>query len=158
MKNVQKISTPTTSTGRTKKKNDKDYKKLFLYFPNFSNNKLLYIVILLLPFAKCFISVNKYLIRIAKTWQYSYFLTSKPSLLYLNLNKKPAVYRKHFRKIALLHLKIVSELRKNLRSFSHHINFIVFGTVWSKINLLSYSATFFFTDIYRIVNFERICL
>ena len=41
------------------------------------------------------------------------FLTPKPLLLLLNSNKKPAVYRKHFRKIALLYLKIVGELRKN---------------------------------------------
>ena len=40
------------------------------------------------------------------------FLTSKPSLILLNLNT-PAVYRKHFRKIALFHLKIAIELRKN---------------------------------------------
>ena len=64
---IQKISTPTTSTGTTNKINDDDYKKLFLNLPNFRNNKLLYIVTLLLPFAKCFISVNKYLIRTAKT-------------------------------------------------------------------------------------------
>ena len=36
---------------------------------NFSNNKLLYIVILLLPFVKCFISVNECIIRKSKTWQ-----------------------------------------------------------------------------------------
>ena len=57
------------------------------------------------------------------------FLTSKPSLLNLNLNQIPAVYRKHFRKIALLHLKIVSGLRKNLSSFFHQIKLIVFETV-----------------------------
>ena len=44
-----------------------------LHLPNFSKNKLLYVVISLLPFAKCFISVNKCLVRKAKTWQYSYF-------------------------------------------------------------------------------------
>ena len=44
-----------------------------LHLANFSNNKLLYIVVLLLPFAKCFISANECLIRKAKTWQYSYF-------------------------------------------------------------------------------------
>ena len=44
-----------------------------LHLPNFSNNKLLYIVILFLPFAKYFISVNECFIRKAKTWQYSWF-------------------------------------------------------------------------------------
>ena len=57
------------------------------------------------------------------------FLTSKPLLLLLNLNKKPAVYRKHSRKVALLYLKILSELRKSLGSFFYHIKFIVFETV-----------------------------
>ena len=85
-----------------------------LHLPNFSNNKLLYIVILLLPFAKCFISVNKYLIGKCKTWQYS------------------TVCRNQIRKIALLYLKIVGELRKNFSSFFHRIKFIVFETVWSK--------------------------
>ena len=42
---------------------------------------------------------------------------------------KPAVYRKQFQKIVLLHLKIVSELRKNLSSFFYHIKFIVFETM-----------------------------
>ena len=60
---IQKISTRTISTGRAYKKNCKDYKKLILHLPNFSNNKLLYMVILLLPFAKCLFSVNKCLIR-----------------------------------------------------------------------------------------------
>ena len=54
------------------------------------------------------------------------FLTSKPSLLYLNLNKKPEVYGKHFQKNSLFYLKVVSELRKNLSSCFHHINFIVY--------------------------------
>ena len=40
------------------------------------------------------------------------FFTSKSSLLLLNLNKKPAVYRKLFQKIVLLHLKIVSKRKK----------------------------------------------
>ena len=44
-----------------------------LHLPNFSNNKLLHLVILLLPFAKCFISINECLIKKAKTLQYSYF-------------------------------------------------------------------------------------
>ena len=57
------------------------------------------------------------------------FLTSKPALLLLNLNKKLAVYRKHFQKIALLDLKIVSELRKNLSSSFHYIKLIVFETM-----------------------------
>ena len=57
------------------------------------------------------------------------FWTSKPPLPILNLTKKAAVYRKHFRNIALLHFNIVSELRKNLSSFFHHIKFIVFETV-----------------------------
>ena len=70
---IQKISTPTASTGRTYKINDGDYKNLLLHLPDFRNKRLLYIVILLVPFAKCFISVNKYLIRKTKTWQYSYF-------------------------------------------------------------------------------------
>ena len=81
-----------------------------LHLPNFSNNKLLYIVIL----SKCFISVNKYLIRKCKTRQYS------------------TVCRNQIWKIALLYLKIVSELRKNFSSFFHRIKFIVFETVWSK--------------------------
>ena len=45
------------------------------------------------------------------------FLTFKLSLLLLNLNKKTAEYRKRFRKIVLLHLKIVSELERSLSSF-----------------------------------------
>ena len=53
------------------------------------------------------------------------FLTSKPSLLCSDLNKKPAVYRKQFRKIAWFYLKIVSELRKNLCLFFQYIMFIV---------------------------------
>ena len=44
-----------------------------LHLLNFSNDKLLYTVILLLPFAKYFISVKECLIRKAKTWQYSFF-------------------------------------------------------------------------------------
>ena len=64
---IQKISTPTTSTGRINKINDEEFKKLFLNLPNLNNNKLLYVTILLLPFAKCFISVNKCLIKMAKT-------------------------------------------------------------------------------------------
>ena len=59
-----------------------------LHLLNFSNNKLLYIVILLLPLAWCFISVNECLIRKAKTWLILIFLTSKPSLLLLNLGKE----------------------------------------------------------------------
>ena len=96
--------------------------------PNFSNNKLLYILILLLPFAKCFISVNECLIRKAKTWQYSYFW-------YTNL--------RYFFKIKI----------KYLSSFFHHIKFMIFETVWSrKRRLLSHSATSFcFTDIYWMV-------
>ena len=58
------------------------------------------------------------------------FLISKPSSLHLNLNKKPAVSRKHFRKIAVLYLKTVSELRNDFSLFFHHIKFIVFETVW----------------------------
>ena len=54
-----------------------------LHLPNFSNNELLYKVILLLPFAKCFISVNGCLIRKAKTCS-----NSKLSLLLLNLTKE----------------------------------------------------------------------
>ena len=54
------------------------------------------------------------------------FLTSKPLLLLLNQNKNPAIYRKHFRKFVLLHLKIVNKQRKNLSSFFHHSKFIVF--------------------------------
>ena len=74
VKNIIQIkSAPTKVTGRACKVNDEDYKKRLLHLPNFSNNKLLYIFILLLPFAKCFISVNKCLIRKTKTWQYSYF-------------------------------------------------------------------------------------
>ena len=69
----KKVTTPTTSTERTYKINGKGYKKLFLHLPNFGNNKLLYIVVLLLLFAKFYISVNKCFIRKAKTWQYSYF-------------------------------------------------------------------------------------
>ena len=56
---------PTSSTARTYKINDEDYRKLLLHLPGLSNNKLLYIVLLLL-FAKCFISVNECLIRKAK--------------------------------------------------------------------------------------------
>ena len=41
------------------------------------------------------------------------FLTSKPSALLLDLDKKPAVCRKYFQKIILLHLKIMGELKKN---------------------------------------------
>ena len=71
---IENKSTPsTTSTGRTYKINDKYYRKLFLHVSDVSNNKLLYIVILQLPFEKCFISVNKCLITKAKTWQYSHF-------------------------------------------------------------------------------------
>ena len=66
-RNIQKISTPATSTARAYKVNDENYKKLFLHLTNFSNNKLSYIAILLLPFAKYFISVGKCLIRNAKT-------------------------------------------------------------------------------------------
>ena len=64
---IQKISTPTTSTGRTQEINYDDYKKLLLHLPNFSNNKLFCRVILVLPFAKCFISVNKCLRRKVET-------------------------------------------------------------------------------------------
>ena len=63
VKNIQRTSTPTTSSGRTYKINNEDYKKLFLHLQNFSNNKLLYIAILLFPFAECFTSVNKCLTR-----------------------------------------------------------------------------------------------
>ena len=37
----KKVATPTTSTERTYKINDKGYKKLLLHLPNFGNNKLL---------------------------------------------------------------------------------------------------------------------
>ena len=106
-----------------------------LHLLNFSNNKILYTVILLLLSAKCFISVNECLIRKANTWQYYVFLTSKPSLLLLNLTKE---------------LKLI---------FSP-IKFMIFKTVWSKKrNLLSYSATSFpFTDMYWMGNFDRIFL
>ena len=57
---------PATSTARTCKINDEDYRKLLLHLPGLGNNKLLYIVPLVL-FAKCYISVKKYLIRKAKT-------------------------------------------------------------------------------------------
>ena len=66
-------------SGRTYKINDVSYKKQFLHLPDFVNNKILYIVILLLHSAKCFISVNKLLIRKLKTWQYFWlqiFITS----------------------------------------------------------------------------------
>ena len=64
---IQKISTlPSTSNERTYKVNDVDCKILFLHFPD-SNNRLLYMFILLLTFAKCFISANKCIIRKAKT-------------------------------------------------------------------------------------------
>ena len=101
-----------------------------LHLPNFSNNKLTYIVILLLPFAKCFISVNKYLIRKCKTWQYT------------------AVCRNQIRKIALPYLKIVSELRKNFSSFFHRIKFIAFETVWSKKNYSAIASHLFLLQIY----------
>ena len=43
--------------------------------------------------------------------------------------------------------------------FFHQIKFILFKKVWLKKVLLSYSATsFFFTDIYHIVNFNQIFL
>ena len=65
---IQKKSTPpTASTERTYKINDEDYKIVILHVPDFSNNKRLCIVILLPPFRKCFISVNKLLLRKAKT-------------------------------------------------------------------------------------------
>ena len=68
LKNIfKKILIRTTSTGRTYKITDEDYKKLFLYLPNFNNNQLLHIIILLLPFARNFISVSKCLIKKTKT-------------------------------------------------------------------------------------------
>ena len=99
VKNIQRTSTPTTSAGRTYKINNEDYKKLFLHLQNFSNNKLLYIAILLFPFAKCFTSVNKCLIRNLK-YSNTHICDFQTFITSLNLNKKPAVYRKHFRKIA----------------------------------------------------------
>ena len=76
------------------------------------------------------------------------FFTSKPSLLLLNLNKKPPVYRKYLQKIGLLHLKIVSKLRNNLSSFFHHIK------VYADIVPHFYS----FTDMYCIIYFDMIFL
>ena len=68
LKNIfKKTSIRTTSTGRTYKITDEDYKKLFLYLPNFNNNQLLHIVILLLPFVRSSISVSKCLIKKTKT-------------------------------------------------------------------------------------------
>ena len=61
-------------------------------------------------------------------------------------------------KIVSLQLKNVSEPRKNLSSFFHQIKFIALKRVRLKKILLSYSATFFFTDIYCMVNFDKICL
>ena len=112
VKNIQRTSTPTTSAGRTYKINNEDYKKLFLHLQNFSNNKLLYIAILLFPFAKCFTSVNKCLIRNLKygnthICDFQTFITS------LNLNKKPSSLQETLPKNCLLYLKIVSEQRKN---------------------------------------------
>ena len=53
----------------------------------------------------------------------------------------------------------MSESRKNFRSFFHQIKFMIFKRVRLKNSLLSYSATpFSFTDIYRMVNFDWICL
>ena len=43
-------------------------------------------------------------------------------------------------------------------SFFHQIKFTVFNRMRLKKSLLSYSATSFFTDIYRMVSFDRICL
>ena len=86
-------------------------------------------------------------------------LTSKPSLLYSDLKKNPAAYIGNTsEKLNLLQLKIVSELRKNLSSFFYHIKFIVYETVWSKTIYSAIAPHLFFTDIYRMVNFDKICL
>ena len=115
----------------------KDINSYYIYWeimhlPNFYNNNFLYIVILLRPFAKCSISENECLIRKTKTWQNSHFWFS-------NLQ--------YFFQISV----------KNLSSFFHHINFMMFQKVWSKIRkLLSYSAiSFAFTNIYWMVHFDR---
>ena len=86
------------------------------------------------------------------------FLTSKPSLFLLNLHKKPSVYRKHFQKIVLLHLKIVRELRKNLSSFfsSHQVYSVRHSVI--KKNHSAMVPHLFFTNIYCAVHFGWICL
>ena len=142
---IQKISAPITSTGRTYKINNEDYKKLFLHLPNFVDSALSYIVVLLLHFAKCLISVNKCLFRKTiqymtrhdsthdKTWKYPFW--QLPYFIWrLWVTKKE--------------LKLI---------FSPNQVYSVWNIAMKK-DLLSYGVTYFFTDIYRMVNFDRICL
>ena len=100
-----------------------------LHLPNFSNYKLLYILIISFPF--CFILVNECLLERLRHGNLI-LLTSKPSLLLWNLNKE-------------------------LSLFFRHIKFMIFKTVWSKKRKsFSYSTTSFcFTDIYWMLNFDR---
>ena len=126
-----------------------------LHLPNFSNNKVLYIVILLLPFAKCFF-FSKWMpyyegLRDSNTHIF-YFQTFITSFKSKKTQKPIKNTHKKNCQTSLLHLKIVIELRKNLSSFFHHIKFIVFQTVWSKKNKeknnLATVPRFFLLQIY----------
>ena len=89
----------------------------------------------------------------------NYFILNLTKMAKVFSNKNSIYYiirQQWFNKISSEKL---SEPRKNLSSFFHQIKFIVSKNVWLKKGLLSYSATsFFFTYIYRIVNFDQIFL